>query len=98
MCECKIQMHLLEFHDLENRSDLFLELGKTKLLKSESINIDFSNLKFTTRSSSENLLVGRMSSMTPSPLCVVQHSLHHLCNTLCDDSRVQLSTALVTLA
>lgn len=54
--ECGIQMHLPKFHDLENRPGLFSKLGKTKLLKSESINIDFSDLKFATCSSSENLL------------------------------------------
>lgn len=56
LCVCRIQMHLLKFHDLENRSDLFSELGKTKLLKSESNNVDFSDLKFITCSASENLL------------------------------------------
>lgn len=56
MYECGIQMHLPKFHDLENRSDLFSKFGKAKLLRSESINIEFSDVKFTTCFSSETLL------------------------------------------
>jgi len=49
-------MRLPNLRDLESRSDMFSKLTKAKLLKSKSIKIDFSDSKFATCPSSENLL------------------------------------------